>query len=186
MDQLAVETQRVGTDARVGVAVGIEMDDNVVDARCIKHWVADNFDHGEDLPIGFLVGAGQRRAQFAGSLLQLLDRESIWPLLRGACGRPKANEERVINERCPAYEMAAPGGVTGSRFPRALQCLVLESRVEGDVRWCEIHLFYKGGGLGGAVFAVHAVVLPFHRKRSLIVDAIEGANNFLKIDIAAP
>ena len=33
--------------------------------------------------------------------------------------------------------------------------------------------------------AIHAAVFPFDRQRPLVVDAVEGADDFLKVDIAA-
>ena len=58
MHELFFEVQRVGTDAGVAVAVGVVVHDDIVDACCVEHRVAHDFDQCEDLRVGFLVRAG--------------------------------------------------------------------------------------------------------------------------------
>src|SRR5262249_36565540 len=40
--------------------------------------------------------------------------------------------------------------------------------------------------LCGAVFAIHAAILPFHRQRAVVIHAFEGSHDGFEIDPAAP
>jgi hypothetical protein len=49
----------------------------------------------------------------------------------------------------------------------------------------EIQAADEGRGLGGAVHAVHADVLPLDRERAAVADVVEGDDDVLELDVAA-
>src|SRR5690606_27660742 len=66
-----------------------------------------------------------------------------------------------------------------------LLVLLVEGGVEGDVAAGEVEFANEGGGLGGAVDAVHADVLPFHGERALVSCVVECDDDVLKLHVAA-
>ena len=72
-------------------------------------------------------------------------------------------------------------------FPPPCWLLVrlVEGGVEGDIAAREVETANEAGGLGTAVHAVHADVLPFDRKRPAVADVIERDDHILELDIAA-
>src|SRR5690606_30398978 len=65
---------------------------------------------------------------------------------------------------------------------RGSRLLVL--RVEGDGAGREVELADEGGGLGGAVHAVHADVLPLDGERAAVADVVEGDDDVLELHVA--
>src|SRR5271157_4280594 len=61
-----------------------------------------------------------------------------------------------------------------------------ERLVEEPAGGLEAHLLLdEAGGLGGAVFAVHAGVFPLDGKRAGVADLVEDAGDGVEIDLAA-
>ena len=63
--------------------------------------------------------------------------------------------------------------------------LLFKSRIKIDSGRREVHLFHKGGCLSGAVFPVHAAVLPFYRQGTVVTDPVQCPDYFLEIDFSA-
>jgi hypothetical protein len=63
--------------------------------------------------------------------------------------------------------------------------LLGERRVELPLARREVEVLNELTGLGGAVFAVHAAILPLHRERTLVADLVEGADDLLEVYAAA-
>ena len=53
-----------------------------------------------------------------------------------------------------------------------------------DVGLGEVDLADELGGIGGAVFTVHAAIFPFNRKGTLIADDVQFADDAFKVNTA--
>src|SRR5207249_4555175 len=56
--------------------------------------------------------------------------------------------------------------------------------IERDLRRGEVNLLDERGGFGGAVFSIHSGVLPFDAQGALVVDVVEGDDDFFEVDVA--
>src|ERR1700722_8324429 len=66
-----------------------------------------------------------------------------------------------------------------------IRLVPVELGVEGDGGGFEVQFADEGGAFGGSVFAVHAAVFPFNAEGAVVMDVVEGGDNFFKIDAAA-
>jgi hypothetical protein len=63
--------------------------------------------------------------------------------------------------------------------------LAFEGGVERHARRREVEGLAERRGLGGAVDAVHARVLPLDRQRAPVADVVERDDDLLEVDVAA-
>lgn len=75
--------------------------------------------------------------------------------------------------------------LTNSSAKLVFGAVFFEGGVEGAFCHGKIKATDKGGGLGCAVFAVHAGVLPFHRERSGVWNVVQRANDGFEIERTA-
>lgn len=64
--------------------------------------------------------------------------------------------------------------------------LFFECRVKERLRRGEVQFSGEIVGVGGTMPLFHSRIFPFHRERSLIIDSIEFADDFLEVDFTVP
>src|SRR5690606_35564586 len=102
----------------------------------------------------------------------------------GADRQPDAAFSCLGLDRDGALVPRRPSFVAAVQGTQALVSSTIELGVKSDVATFEIELAQEGGGLGGAMLAVHAGVFPFDAERALVVHIVQGNDDLLKVDVA--
>src|SRR5438445_12234866 len=85
----------------------------------------------------------------------------------------------------PVGVPASPMVTNPTRSDISPPLALLERGVEGLLGWWEVEALDEGGGLRGAVGAVHAAVFPLDRQRPIVADAVQRTHDLLEVHTAA-